>query len=521
MKNKILKYIYVTLASCSVALTACEDLDEDSVGLVSPDTYYTDGKPLESGLRGIFGNMHRATWGLDMYSSFTGADDLTSRTGSNKIVVLEADQFAITGGNAWVTNNWNANYKTILHCNSLIENAEKITDMEPEDLNYYIANARFIRGLAYFRLVTSFGDIPMPLKSELDLTIKRTQKRKVMQQAIDDFTFAAEWSINDRDINPTVNDGHSSKTAAKAFLAKAYMQLTGWPYNEVDKWANVKQLTKEIIDGGIYSLTDDFAHNFQDPHQINKEVIFAHICQREGWPLATQNRSYGFRWGRWMDLYMEWTYFKNFPDGYRKEYCSAADSSNDHFVTFQHPVVTKFSWGTRAQNSTDPVDHVIEHNWQTSNDNIAMRYAEVLLMYAEAAANDGELNEAIEKLNFVKRRAYAGGATKQADVALLPVEFWKIPDATIDHTSTTLPDADAVIDAILEERAYEFLGENGGNRWLDLVRHELVGPANDTRDPLDVADVPLVGDPYDNNLWFTPIPDTESVLNPNLLLPAE
>ncbi|WP_010134677.1 RagB/SusD family nutrient uptake outer membrane protein [Ochrovirga pacifica] len=520
MKNKILKYIYVALASCSITLTSCEDLDEDLSGVEIPQSYYSDDKTLESGLVGIFGVWHRNTWSLEMLSSYMGADDLTSRTGSNKIPLIEADRFGLTGGNSWVTNNWNTSYQTIANCNSVLENAEQITDLEEDVLNYYIANARFVRGVIYYKLASTFGDVPMPLVSAVDLTIKKTQKRKVMQQAIDDLTFAMQWAANPRDTDPMVADGHASKTAAKAYLAKVYLHLTGWPYNEADKWAQVKQLTKEIIDGGVYSLTDDFAHSFQDPHQINKEVIFSHYCQKDPWPFATHNRSYGLRWANWMDFYMEWTYFNNFPEGYRKEY-STATTGNPFFDQFGNPVVTKFTWGTQAPNSTDPVDHVFEHRWQTSNDNIAIRYAEILLIYAEACANTGDLPEAREKLNYVKRRAYAGGATKQADVALLPTEFWKLPNALIDYTAISLPDKDAIVDAILTEKAYEFLGEIGGVRWFDLVRHELVGPVNDLRDPIDTADIPLVGDPYDNSLWFTPIPDTETVLNPNLLLPAE
>lgn len=114
---------------------------------------------------------------------------------------------------------------------------------------------------------------------------------------------------------------------------------------------------------------------------------------------------------------------------------------------------------------------------------------------------------------MVKRRAFAKGATTQEEVAALGAGFWTTPDSAVDYTSADLPTPQDIIDAVVKERAYEFLGEIGGDRWLDLVRLDKVAEANANRDP---RDVPLIGDPADKSLWFTPIPDTETVLNPNL-----
>jgi len=144
-----------------------------------------------------------------------------------------------------------------------------------------------------------------------------------------------------------------------------------------------------------------------------------------------------------------------------------------------------------------------------------MRYSEVLLMYAEACANTSELTEALDKLNMVKRRAFAKGAQTQEEVAALDANFWLVPDSAVDFNST---DTNIIIDEIVEERKYEFLGEIGGNRWLDLIRLERVAQANANRDP---RDVPIIGDPSDSKLWFTPIPFNETVLNPNLLIPVD
>ncbi|WP_299548751.1 RagB/SusD family nutrient uptake outer membrane protein [Seonamhaeicola sp.] len=510
MKRIILTSKLLFMAALMVFVSGCETLDEGSDGLVSAGSFYSDENTLDAGLLGIFGTLRRGVWGLDNYAHYCGADDLTSRLGSNKWVVLESDQFARTAGNSWATNDYNSNYSTILAANSFIANAHP-DGVDEAVINAAHANAYFLRAYCYFRLATTFGDVPMPLEAEPDLEIALTPKRQVIDQVISDLEFALQWADNARDTDPTVSNGRVTKTAARAYLAKAYMQLTGYPYNETDKWAQVKTYTSEIINAGVYSLMDNFSHNFQDPHQVNKEVIFAHIMSRESWPIITQNRVYGFRWANWMDAYMEWTYFNNFPEGFRKEFCTATDG-NPFFAEFGNPIVTKFTYATGAPNSTD-VGEAREHTWQTSNDRIAMRYAEVLLMYAEASANTGDPTEAIDKLNMVKRRAFANGSTKQAEVDALPAGFWMDADAAVDYTAAELDTTEKLVDAIVNERAYEFLGEIGGNRWLDLVRLDMVAEVNANRDP---REVPLIGSPSDKANWWSPIPAGDTVLNPNL-----
>lgn len=518
MKKQISIYtlLLILIAATSIVFTSCDDLDEGTKGVIVADGFFSAEPTLEAGVLGIYARLHRATWALDQLASFSGADDLTSREGSNKWVVLEGDQFALSGGNSWTTNTWNYYYEAIHAANAFLANANP-DDVDEAILKSARANAHFVRGLVYFRLATAHGDIPMPLVPELDLEMKRTKMRKVMDQVIADLEYATVNAMNDRDTDPTVHDGHTSKTAAKAFLAKTYMQLTGWPYNETDKWQNVKDLTQEIIDAGVYSLMDDYAKNFQDPHQINKEIIFAHMCYR-GSIKANQSRYYGLKWGGWMDAYMEWNYYRNFPAGYRKNFSTAADASNPHFVTFEHPVVTKFTYATEKGKPE------FQHTWQSSNDIPAMRYAEVLLMNAEANANLGNLPAALDALNKVKRRANGMGALNQAQFdTIATADFWMTPDAAIDFASA---DQQAIIDEIVKERAYEFLGETGGNRWLDLVRLDKVAEANAHRLPgnanyVQGEEVELIGDPSDKSLWWTPIPSTETVLNPNLLLPAE
>jgi hypothetical protein len=359
--------------------------------------------------------------------------------------------------------------------------------------------------LLYFRLATVFGDVPMPLTTVPDYEMLKTPSREVITQVISDLKFVEQWAVNARDTDVSVVDGHATKTAAKAFIAKAYMQLTGWPYGETDKWADVKSYTKQIIDANVYSLMDDYMHNFGEPWENNKEIIFAHQYKRQPWPISGESRWYGAFWAAWMDMFIEWNFYSGFPDGYRKNATTSTTSVDA--ITYAHPVNTKLLYGT-IQGRPEFL-----HTWQSHNDVAAMRYAEVLLMYAEACANTGSEADAINYLNMVKRRAYAKGAMTSEDVVALGAGFWMDADATVDYTAAQLSSKQAIIDAIVKERAYEFVSEIGGNRWLDLVRLEKVGTVNALR---DAREIPLVGDPSNKELWYAPIPETEIDLNPNL-----
>ncbi|MDW7692574.1 RagB/SusD family nutrient uptake outer membrane protein [Flammeovirgaceae bacterium SG7u.111] len=500
--NIFIKLFLLGALTCA-SFTGCETLDEDPKGAVTAATYYADPLSLEAGVIGIYGTMHRASWGVDILAAYTGADDLTSHDQGNKWVFLEGDQFNKTGGNQRTIGIWNGYFQAIHAANAFIENANP-EGVEEDVLNKFKADAHFVRALLYFRLTTIFGDIPMPIDPVPDFEMTKTSSREVIAQVISDLEFTEQWAVNERDSNTDMQDGHSSKTAAKAFLAKAYMQLTGYPYNEADKWTQVKKYTKEIIDAGVYGLMEDYIHNFAQPWEGNKELIFSHQFDKQPWPILTQGRWYGFFWRDWMDMYIEWDFYDNYPEGYRK--AATMSSTNEFALAWEHPVLTKLTYGTI--NGTPEFEHV----WQTSNDMPAMRYAEVLLMYAEACANTGENAEAIEALNKVKRRAYAKGSTTSEEVALLPEGYWAVPDPAIDYTAADLNTPEKIIDAIVKERSYEFVAEVGGNRWLDLVRLEKVAEANQDRS----RELPILGDPSDKSTWYAPIPETEIDLNPNL-----
>lgn len=554
--TKINKIIWAVSMLAIGVFSGC-DLDEGSLGAVSATAYFNDLAALDAGVTGIYGVWHRNTWGVDVLAAYTGADDLTTRQEENKWVFLEGDQLALSGGNLKTIGIWNGHYQVIYECNAFLENANP-ADATEKELNPYLADAYFIRGMMFFELANIFGDVPLVLETAPNYTIKKTPYKDVILHAIDDFNFAARWANNPERDTPSgvagqLINGRASKTAARAYIAKAYMMLSGWPVNE-SYWDSVEVYTKEIIDAGAYSLLDDYAENWGNKvpeawegvpftnanarenksWKGNKESIFAHHFKRDTWPITTQARCYGRFWMDWMDMYVENHFYEKFPDGYRKKYSFAWDNKWE-YVGFEnwpwsngqswpdHPSMMKYLFGTISESqfkewtpsATTPVTFLgFENAFNSSNDMPLMRYAEVLLMYAEACARQGKAGAAptaIEALNQVRRRAYGGGYSMVGEIAEnLPPEFWKNPDPSVDFPQADDPD---LIDAILNERAWEFVAEFGGNRWLDLIRTEKLSEALSSRDGREVS---LLGSPDDKSLWRAPIPSTEAQYNDNL-----
>lgn len=116
-----------------------------------------------------------------------------------------------------------------------------------------------------------------------------------------------------------------------------------------------------------------------------------------------------------------------------------------------------------------------------------MRYAEVLLIYAEAKARAGSLDaSAYSAVNAVRQRAGLADLTPGLG-------------------------SDDFIKAVVQERAWEFAAE--WHRWFDLVRTETVGAANANR---HVDEIDLIGKPEDQSKWLLPIPAGDATINPGL-----
>jgi tetratricopeptide (TPR) repeat protein len=357
--------------------------------------------------------------------------------------------------------------------------------------NRVLGQAYFLRGLFYFHLVDMFGSVPLPVKSAE--VVPQSTVAQGWDRVISDFKSAVDLlpaqysSITGPDQN---DKGRATKGAAMAFLGKAYL------FNK--KFTEAAAQFKAVIDLGIYDLMPNYKDNFTDANENNKESIFeiqfsltagGTDLQWQGVPSPTWGmysaRAITFappNFG-WRDVQPTFSVLNEFRqektmDGKIDPRCLATIFYNDtidthlpntpmYKTTFQQtyassPAYLADIFCKKYQNAYG--NKPDEYDWKSGINERLMRYADVLLMYAEC---QNELGKAAECAQYIQRvRTRAG-----------------LPDRTGEFSTFSQAQ---LRDQIGHERLLEFCLE--GHRFDDIRRWGWLSDASKltwlkTRDP--------------------------------------
>lgn len=482
-----MKKIY--LVACLLIAGGCkQELTEDPKGLVGGGEALTSQAGLESALTGAYGSlMVPWTSGFTTVSQIAmtmGGDDLTTHPGSNKEEFREFDRFNVTSLNSRMTPIWLGCYKTIQSTTNIINNYEQVQDGTETAIHTIVGEAYFLRALSYYWLTRLWGAVPI-IPSEVYspdyLHLTKSPPADVYKLIEADLVHAEEWVPNTKR-----DPGRPNKGSVKALLADVYLTEGGWPLKDASKYALAAAKAKEVIDNkGAYGF-DLYQGGFLKIFVGGTvEDVFA-LLTRGQW--STYNSFYGLSTmpedqGGWSDFFPELKFFNNFPAGPRKD-----DTFSTEFVvngntipwqstTTKHPYYKKFTIQQAGDKAT----------YMSNNPVIMLRYAHVLLIYAEAQARAAGTpsDDAYAAVDAVRARAGLTGLPKG------------------------LSGADFAA-AVVQERAWEFAGE--WNRWFDLVRLDQVAAANAGKDP---ADMQPIGNITQANYWM-PVPGVDAAVNPNL-----
>lgn len=468
---------------------SCFDLEEDLSSVLSIENLKSEGD-VTAALAPIYREMQQAythphwggvpTW---------GGDDRTTWWAGNKSPLRVFDRFDYGSGEnsdiLWLDRGWNSYWTIIYRANSLIEGLK--TSNAPADVVASAdGEARFMRALAYFHLVRTNGNMPIildgytPTGDEVRATVLQNYQHIEEDLVIAESKLPGPGNVK--------NSGRVSSGAAKALLADLYLTWAGWPVKDNSKMQQAASKAKEVIDMNYYELLpidELWLLSSQNSKESVFSIQFSEVeDMRNGWPAGTN-----FHEARgWSDMYPELQFFRDFPEGPRKDVTFYTEipqrgvSQGKIFVKDpptvpwqesqrMHPMYRKFSISenTNVGNRTSGY-RAFE----------VIRYAEVLLIYAEAQAHIGENPSSIEALNQVRRRA-----------AGLPYD---VPDPSVDVTTATPHD-------VIDEKGWELAGEY--KRWYDLIRSERLEEIAAKRDPAENVD--LVRLPTKSQ-YITPIP---------------
>ena len=307
------------------------------------------------------------------------------------------------------------------------------------------------------------------------------------------------------------------------------MDWAGYPLNDNGKYSQAASSAKQVIDNAGthgFGLVPDMSTLYTISGAQNSEGVFTlSHCQPCGHPnRKTAKLGLPGDFGGWQESFAEIRFFEDFPEGPRKEATYHTEiplDANGRVTADVANATTLLPW-TEFKDQQNPVfrkivgpfEEGVFNDFQTSRADYLMRYAEVLLTYAEASGRSGsETADAWEALNQIRRRA-----------AGLPAGT---PDPSVDVTSGDLAEL------AYTERKWELAGEY--LRWYDLVRMQRVEEAlggtarnpqvsigtafdaagNPSPMPLTAPSNPILGSLGTDN-YFSPLPPDEVIQLPNL-----
>lgn len=385
-----------------------------------------------------------------LYQTLDGFNPLDNRADDNTNQNVDA----VSSGQRTIPNtsgdNWNEPYDNIFTANNILEKGVK-AKVSDAVRNRYFAEARFFRAYNYFRLVKLYGGVPLLLKTldvnSPELYMGRNTRAEVMQAIYDDLDFAGTWLPKNANL-PVAQYGRVTKSAALALKARAALyEGTRAKFHNDGDWQSHLNLAVQAADAVMkegHTLFPSYSGLFVQAGEgpSNKENIFVKIYGIDSSnPLVSHNHSRDLENGRiapTRNLIREYLYSDGLPafttdnkptdtrstffveEGSETSYNTIFENRDPRLTmtvfmageqAYKGPWVPKTSLGSRTAYATKKGFNIPD--WTINNggtvDNILIRYAEVLLTYAEAtyelhdAISDGDLELTINKI-----RARAG-----------------------------------------------------------------------------------------------------------------
>lgn len=432
-------------ASVLTTTTSCSDfLDEDPKGQMSEANVFKSQADLDASIHTIYEKLNQTqSWTNPMYPQWQG-DDMTANPSSNKQAVAALDVFSSDGENKGVKDAWSQHFALIKACNWVIENASK-TPTSQEEINIALGNAHFWRAYAYFYMVRIFGPLPMVVTTDPSATnVAPSSVEEIYNLIVDDLKKAEGWLPTSYSQAPRNHDGVDAwvtKQATQATLTAVYMAMAGYPLNKgKEYYALAAAKAKEVIDNnGTYGFYNDpvWNHVYSMGHNYNKETILGidNNWNSGSWDhdseLTSCCRFEGLGDGGWGDAWGEIAFWKRYPEGPRKDAVYAPkvtfqdgatitkvcnwwdlDAEGKPVVEAYHPMFAIYTVNCDGDNLAKekfaPYNYLEPNytNMTNGRRHRLIRYAEVLLWYAESAARSGgDLAKAKEYLREVRKRA--------------------------------------------------------------------------------------------------------------------
>jgi hypothetical protein len=487
-----------SLASCSLDYDPVDSYSDVSEGISdSDDPVFSDKAAVVSHRQSLMDRYKEGQehWYLDMLLLGESHSD-NAYAGSPNAETTPFEVNSIEGSNTNLKRDWNGHMSNIGQINKMIYGLEDVADLADAEKRQYIAEAKILRAMVYFDMVRIWGNVPLITGLATDITAEnieevyptyfppQTDELALYRQVEKDLL---EGLADAPDHNPS-DKTRLTKSVAKAMLAKVYAEKPLRDYDKVIRYAD------ELAADG-FDLVDDFSDLFgvtlenpgQPPSQNNRAIdakarntkesvyeaqFFTGSANWVTWMLGRplDDWTFYFTWAKWITPSRDLIKAFNSEPGDKRYAESVVFYSCDWNIYYP---AGQYAFMYKCRSAYSSM--------------IKIRYADILLLKAEALIGKNDFNGAAAMINRTRRRAGLGS---------LPAS------ATANR--------DAILNAYLKERRLELAFE--GQRWFDLVRLDKV---EEVMNVVYARDEGRPAQVYPFNQWSYKLPVPQDIIDQN------
>lgn len=430
------KYILIgsVLTTLMLLGSSCEDfLNQEPISNGSVTGFYKTEADIEQGVNGAYSSLQsykqygaNFIYFMEVRADNTEVESITTSGG----IYGDFDLFRTATTNTILDLTWAGCYEGIQRCNLVLDNIDKV-QMDETLKQQYKGEMLFIRALTYFNLVRIWGDVPLVttgVENPFDaFNFTRASSTEVYQQIVTDLTNASA-SLSEK--VDKARTGAVTAGAANALLGKVYLTLKDY--------SNAEIVLKKVIESKVYKCLDTYAEVFNVLNKNSKESIFE----------IQYNKDVTDQGSRFANIFA--------PKGSTEITGGVGTTLGDNVPTKEF--MKQYEVGDLRKDAS--IGQVSDGRSyckkfvaapvlpnQSDANFIVLRYADVLLMYAEALNENGYEadGDALYYLNKIRERAGLNA-----------------------YTAKELSDQSLFREAVWKERRFELAFEN--HRWFDLVR---------------------------------------------------
>ncbi len=499
------KGIYYILVPLMLMMsTSCSDfLVEESKTDIDKAKYMTTAAEAKTVLLGVYRNMVSDNmYGFHLSILLTLGTDIAQVEGSTSenFRIIPTNAFSATQSE--IQGTWSSLYNSIYNANDFIESLEKkminYSDVDKQLATIYIAEAKGLRGLYYFELVRRYGNIALmtstSMSNQAPSTFLQAEPAKVYEFIEEDLKFAVDnLPYATDDTFRGNNSFRFSKGSALGLLAKVYATWAGNPVKDISKWEMAAKTAQILIESNKHGLLTDYEQlwknsgaglwnpteslievSFYSPTSSSGSDPIGRIGKWNGVKTTTIAGERGSNAGNVKVVHTFMLDWRNYPQDLRRDisvanyqynpsktlYTKGASDTeqmaldNDADPTKKQKEKQNYTPAKWDIEKYVPQSNKLINNNQSNVNWYVLRYADVLLLYAEALNEwkQSPTADAYAAVNMVRRRGYGLSIGSSSNLADLPSNL----------------DVVGFRDAVHQERAYELAFE--GDRKLDLIR---------------------------------------------------